>query len=374
MENTPNKINITNQNTFNKTMNILRYNHVKVLPNEIYNYVYEHQPDLSEFKDFFYDELMILKKKNPKRKITEINESAYKGYLNLIKYLHRKGQTWDMYAYLNAIIGGNLEVLKYLSQNGIPFIDPNDDIDYDNFYNSRYRCLDYDDDEMYDEHMCFYAAAYGHLDILKFLHKNKVEWSEWVSTAASKYNNLECLIYLRENGCQCSYNTCNYASRYGNLECLKYLHENGSKWCFETCINAIAYNNLECLKYAIENGCPYNDDTLECAVRNENLECLKYLHKVKCKSNKYLYETAGRNGKFESFKFLHQYGYPWSENTCFWAIAGSTYERMEFEEGIHLKILKYAIENGCSYDKEECILEAEESPDKNILKYLQNLI
>ena len=45
----------------------------------------------------------------------------------------------------------------------------------------------------------------------------------------------------------------------------------------------------------------------------------------------------------------------------------------EVEDGIYLKILKYAIENGCPYDKDNCILNAKERADKNILKYLQNL-
>jgi len=408
IENILNKINITNQNSFYKAMNILKYHAVKELPFKIYDYVSKHQPDLSKFKDFFYDELIILKN-NTKRKITEMNESAFKGYLNLIKYLHGKGQTWDIYTYINAIIGGNLEILKYLSQYGLLVIDTDDKYysieisryitkdgllviknEYDvleNYYENYYyndenyskpRCLDYEDEDLNGEDFCFYAAAYGHIEILKFLHENKSYISGWVFGGAAKYGNLECLIYLTEIGYKIDTYFdfgFDYASRYGKLECLRYLHEKGYPWSSETCKSAAAYNNLKCLKYAIENGCPYDEQAFECAIRNENLECLKYLHSVKCKFPSNIYEIAARSRKLKSFKFLYQNGYPWSKKTCFWAIAGSSYNRKgdEVEDGIYLKILKYAIENGCPYDKDNCILNAKERADKNILKYLQNL-
>jgi hypothetical protein len=373
------KINIINENSFYKTMDTLRYYMVNELPYEIYDYVLEHNPDLSKFKDFFYEELSILKDTTPpKKKITKMNESAYKGFLNLIKYLHSKGKVWDKYTYFNAIASNtssSIEILKYLSKDGFLVVNPTDEDYYESdWYQMEYvtRYLD-DDDYLYGEDMCFYAAAYGKLDVLKYLCENNSELSQSVCTGAVKYNNLECLKYLHKIGCPWSYDTCSYASRHGNLECLKYLHENGCEWYTDTCTFAASSNRLECLKYAIENGCSYDEYTFDTAVRNEHIDCLKYLHKVKCKYNEYSYETAGRNGKFESFKFLYENGYPWSKNTCFWVIAGTTYDRNVFEEGIHLKILKYAIENGCPYDKKECIKRAKKSPDKNILKYVKEL-
>ena len=47
------EINITDNKTFNKTMDLLRYYMVILLPYEIYDYVLEHKPELSNFKDFF---------------------------------------------------------------------------------------------------------------------------------------------------------------------------------------------------------------------------------------------------------------------------------------------------------------------------------
>jgi hypothetical protein len=43
---------------------------VTKLPHEIYDYVFKNKPDLSDFKDFFFEELTLLKNaKNKKHKI-----------------------------------------------------------------------------------------------------------------------------------------------------------------------------------------------------------------------------------------------------------------------------------------------------------------
>ena len=76
---------ITNNNDFKKVMDQLRYFMLEELPHEIYDYVIKNKPDLSDFKDFFFEELTLLKET---KKEELMNESAKKGYLNLMKYLH----------------------------------------------------------------------------------------------------------------------------------------------------------------------------------------------------------------------------------------------------------------------------------------------
>ena len=46
----------------------------------------------------------------------------------------------------------------------------------------------------------------------------------------------------------------------GHLECLKYLHKNGCPWDALTCADAAAYGRLVGLKYVHENGCPKQVD------------------------------------------------------------------------------------------------------------------
>ena len=47
-----------------------------------------------------------------------------------------------------------------------------------------------------------YAAKFGHLDCLKYLHETaKLPWDYWAIREAHKKNKTECLQYLLDNNC-----------------------------------------------------------------------------------------------------------------------------------------------------------------------------
>ena len=50
--------------------------------------------------------------------------------------------------------------------------------------------------------------------------------------------------------------TCVFAAAYGQLPALQFLHENGCPWDLETCYYAALYKNWDCLQYAVDNKCP----------------------------------------------------------------------------------------------------------------------
>lgn len=52
-----------------------------------------------------------------------------------------------------------------------------------------------------DDGLCSAAARGGHLNILKWLRKNRYDWSFWVSWEAAVKGHLEILKWLIENGC-----------------------------------------------------------------------------------------------------------------------------------------------------------------------------
>jgi len=170
---------IEDENDFNLVMDQLRFYMVKKLPFEIYDYVLEHKPDLSNFKDFFFEELSSLKDTKTEKLI---NESAKKGYLNLMKYLHENVCSWD-------------------------------------------------------SSTCYLAAHYGNLDCLKYLHENGCSWNSLSCSYAAWGGNLDCLKYAHENGCSWDSDTCSSAAYSGHLDCLKYAHENGCKCDKQECIN-----------------------------------------------------------------------------------------------------------------------------------------
>ena len=79
----------------------------------------------------------------------------------------------------------------------------------------------------YKEGFCAEMARKGNLELLKFLHENGCPWDEKTCSKAALNGHLECLKYARENRCDWDEMTCEAAAENGHLECLKYAHENG---------------------------------------------------------------------------------------------------------------------------------------------------
>ena len=242
---------IENDEDFREVMNQLRYYMVDELPYDIYKYVFDNQPDIDDFEDFFYDELECL-------------TGDYGDYGDYI---------------MNRCIEiGSLGLLKFTRQKEYPL-----------------------DKKLYDT-----AAKHGHLDILKYLHDNDVEWSSHVLLNSTENGHLDCLKYAYENGCSHPKFTnalydydgirhqeeqlSNCACRNGHLDLLKYITTNictgNIRKSRYACYNAVKYRNFECLKYAHENGfshdLPYTYKNivnigLMNAINNDLSKCLKYL-------------------------------------------------------------------------------------------------
>jgi hypothetical protein len=70
------------------------------------------------------------------------------------------------------------------------------------------------------------------------------------------------------------------AAAYGHLECLKFLHEQGCPWDERTVLNATRNGHLECLKYLHEQGCPYYGIIAGYVAKNGHQECIEYLRKL----------------------------------------------------------------------------------------------
>ena len=84
---------IKNEEHFYKILNKLRYWIVNELPFEIYHYVDNNKNvNLDNFKDFFHEELQLLIKYE---NLDLMNEIAKKGFLNLMKYAHENGCSWN---------------------------------------------------------------------------------------------------------------------------------------------------------------------------------------------------------------------------------------------------------------------------------------
>jgi len=148
----------------------------------------------------------------------------------------------------------------------------------------------------------------------------------------AKKGYIDLMIYLFENGCDTSNYQWELAAVFGHLDIIKYAHENKLKYCnrydykkkikynnvlsWELINNACFGGQTECLKYLCENNYFNNMPTaftVQLCIRGNQLDCLKILiqHGYKWIDNKYddkETNMAAELGNLEILKYCHQNG------------------------------------------------------------------
>ena len=327
-----NQISIIDETSFKKIMNILRFFMVEKLPKEIYDYVLTHKyVNIDDFKDFFHDELNVLK--------------------TVVK--HR--------LFINAASIGSVNLLEYLDKNLMIKEGEwcgNEVCKQTNRICERY-CLFAYGHAMKEASTCGPKNSKKYIECIKYLHANGYGWPEndmanasisfygYMTSGAASHGHLDRLKFLHENGCSWNCRTCECAAGAGNLDCLKYARKNGCEWSNYECICAIkcdVFNwdnhkdipgSLECLKYVIDNGSKYdlytgNDALLMWCVICNRIDCLEYLHNRFVKDIKKVIKNdhttytewgfspwynnlighAAENASYECLKFLFENNYP----------------------------------------------------------------
>ena len=102
--------------------------------------------------------------------------AAWKGHLEVLKYLHEEAKApWDWRTATCAAGNGHLHTLEYLVER-------------------KY--------DKYSEWTCMHAAENGHLVCLKYLHETaKAPWNKEAVREANENNHPECVQYLLDNDC-----------------------------------------------------------------------------------------------------------------------------------------------------------------------------
>jgi len=121
--------------------------------------------------------------------------------------------------------------------------------------------------------VCFIAATYGNLEILKYAYERGCPLTIEVMNAAATNGYLNIIIWLREHGCEWNELTCSACVRFRQTNILKWLRDINNfrsscslasnetelcPWNVETCYRAMEYGYLDVLKFAIENGCEHH--------------------------------------------------------------------------------------------------------------------
>ena len=132
-----------------------------------------------------------------------IDEAAYHGNLEMVKYCVANECPIDGWACNDAAENGQLECLKYLREEGKALWDSR--TANCAAVNGHLHILEYLVEREYDEYTylaCERAAMKGHLDCLKYLHETaKAPWNSRAVRVAHKNNHLECVQYLLDNDC-----------------------------------------------------------------------------------------------------------------------------------------------------------------------------
>lgn len=109
------------------------------------------------------------------------------------------------------------------------------------------------------------------------MYTNGCPWDETTFAFAAMFGNMEVLKYMHTNGCpwgaSCTASAC-------NLEVTKYLHENGCPWDMRAYERAATYGRLDVIDYLYTNGCPLDIDACVAVARDQPL-VLEYLHDIR---------------------------------------------------------------------------------------------
>lgn len=140
------------------------------------------------------------------------------------------------------------------------------------------------------------AAENGHLEVVKWLHENRSEGCKFrTMDGVAARGHLDVVTWLHVNRSEgCLTGAMDYAAGCGRLDVIKWLHANRSEGCSTWAMDgAAARGHLHILQWLQENrskGC--SPEVMRAAARNGHLGVLKWLHHH-CKVR-----HTGDSGKF----------------------------------------------------------------------------
>ena len=128
--------------------------------------------------------------------------AAFRGHLEVIKWLRAKGCPWGEVTSRSAALGGHLEVLQWMQAQDPP-------------------CP-------WDEDVFFHAARNGNLEVLRYVRSQGCAWNDGVPCAAAECGHLKVLKWLIKEGCPYDKDWCRWAAVKGGeraREVLEWLGE-----------------------------------------------------------------------------------------------------------------------------------------------------
>ena len=123
--------------------------------------------------------------------------AAWRGQLEVMKWLRAKGCPWGILTSNWAAQGGRLEVLQWMRGQDPP-------------------CP-------WDSRVCYYAAERGHLDVLRWAKRQGCPWGDGLTCGAARNGHLKVLIWLIKEGYPYDKDMCRNAAVEGGKQARKVL-------------------------------------------------------------------------------------------------------------------------------------------------------
>lgn len=132
--------------------------------------------------------------------------AAREGNLELLKFAHENGCPWSADTCQEAALAGSMECLVFAHTHGATISSDtcHKIIGYDgkNFKMSLFECFKYAQlygyCDLFDSHT-YYAARDGHIELLRFLHKQGCDWDPRAAAAAENNGHTVCAAIARCN-------------------------------------------------------------------------------------------------------------------------------------------------------------------------------
>ncbi|KAL2912257.1 hypothetical protein HK105_208248 [Polyrhizophydium stewartii] len=196
------------------------------------------------------------------------------------------------------------------------------------------------------EHVRF-AAAFGHLHLLEWLHKRMPSriWTAKVMDYAAGNGHLDCVKWLHANRTEgCTADAMDGAAKNGHIAVVKWLHANRTEGCTTDAMDwAAESGHLAVLEFLHNNhieGC--TSRAMDAAAAEGHLDCVKFLHNNRTEGCTNLaMDQAAKNGHLSVVEWLHNNRL---EGCTVWAMNYAA-------ENGHLAVVKWLHANrteGCS--------------------------
>jgi hypothetical protein len=168
---------------------------------------------------------------------------------------------------------------------------------------------------------------------------SRIRWARFVDGGGRKWYHDACFL----------------ATNSGNLEILKWMLADGCKWHSGACVYAALTGKLDMLQW-IHDGDEYefDSDAFQFAAHGGHWEILEWAIRKGYLGNHRWCEFAAQGGQLEILKWLRnpERNCPWDEGACMYAA-----------EGGHLDVLIWLRQNGCPWDRDQCLTWGRKHPE-----------